>query len=289
MSYSHPVTELRATGKSEDGNSLTLTDSASAEYTLRISDSLRSLVNQQRLTSVPDDDAPRLSIKEIQSRLRSGESAENIARDADLPLEKIERFSGPIIQERRHIIDTAQNIIVERDPNRDPLTFGNAVNKRLAPRQIDAASLEWSTWRLEDASWIIRLTYPNRDGSGTADWSFDASRKVLEPLDEDAEWFAGGEISPFSNVTTTTGVIHPSAPRVIIDSAPIVQPVISQPLISQLPVEPTEMPRLVSIRPEEDESLTSELDDEEEVAPKRASVPTWDEIMFGTTRKSEDE
>jgi len=279
MSYSHPVTELRATGKSEDGNSLTLTDSASAEYTLRISDSLRSLVNQQRLTSVPDDDAPRLSIKEIQSRLRSGESAENIARDADLPLEKIERFSGPIIQERRHIIDTAQNIIVERDPNRDPLTFGNAVTKRLAPRQIDLSSLEWSTWRLEDSSWIIRLTYPNRDGSGTADWSFDASRKVLEPLDEDAEWFAGGESSPFKSVTTTTGVIHPSAPRVIIDSAPI----------SQLPVEPTEIPRLVSIRPEEDESLTAELDDEEEVAPKRASVPTWDEIMFGTTRKSEDE
>ena len=128
------------------------------------------------------------------------------------------------------------------------------------------------------------MTYPNRDGSGTADWSFDASRKVLEPLDEDAEWFAGGEISPFSNVTTTTGVIHPSAPRVIIDSAPIVQRV-----ISQQPVEPTEMPRIVSIRPEEDESLTAELDDEEEVAPKRASVPTWDEIMFGTTRKSEDE
>lgn len=279
MSYSRLVTELRATGKSEDGNYLTLSDSNSVEYSLRISDSLRSLVNQQRLTSVPDDDQPRLSIKEIQARLRSGESAENIARDADLPLEKVERFSGPIIQERRHIIDTAQNIIVERDPNRDPLTFAGAVNKRLAPRQIDPTSLEWSTWRLEDSSWIIRLTYPNRDGSGTADWSFDPSRKVLEPLDEDAEWFAGGEISPFKNVTTTTGVIHPSTPpRVIIDSAPT----------AQQPVEPTELPRLVSIRSDEDE-LTVELDEEEEVAPKRASVPTWDEIMFGTSRKKEDE
>ena len=148
MSYSHPVTELRATGKSEDGNSLTLTDGNSAEYTLRISDSLRSLVNQQRLSSVPDEEQPHLSIKEIQSRLRSGESAENIARDADLPLEKIERFSGPIMQEADTSSTLPQNIIVERDPNRDPLNLAAQSISALHSLQIDPSSLEWTRWRL---------------------------------------------------------------------------------------------------------------------------------------------
>ncbi len=67
------MSELRLTGKTEDGNHLALVDSEGNNYSVRISDTLRATVNQPRLTSVPASDATEtMSVKEIQRRLRAG-------------------------------------------------------------------------------------------------------------------------------------------------------------------------------------------------------------------------
>jgi hypothetical protein len=92
------VTDLRFTGKTPDGVHITLADNDGNEFTLRISDSLRASVNQQRLSSVPDESEQILSVKDIQRRLRLGESAQDIARDSGTSIEKIERFAGPIFK-----------------------------------------------------------------------------------------------------------------------------------------------------------------------------------------------
>ena len=47
------MSELRVTGRSEDGSHLLLTDHEDKEFTLRISDNLRATINQPRLASVP--------------------------------------------------------------------------------------------------------------------------------------------------------------------------------------------------------------------------------------------
>ena len=99
------MTELRFIGKSDEGTHLSLHDSDGNEFTVRISDSLRATLNQPRLTSVPEQSFETISIKEIQLRLRAGELAEELARENNITLEKIERFSGPILQERIYIID----------------------------------------------------------------------------------------------------------------------------------------------------------------------------------------
>jgi hypothetical protein len=71
------MSELRLTGKTEDGNHLALVDNEGNNYSVRISDNLRATVNQPRLTSVPASDATEtMSVKEIQRRLRAGESFE---------------------------------------------------------------------------------------------------------------------------------------------------------------------------------------------------------------------
>ena len=73
------MTDLRLTGKSEDGNHLALVDNDGAEYLLRISDTLRATINQPRLASVPAVDAVEtISVKEIQRRLRAGDSFNRI-------------------------------------------------------------------------------------------------------------------------------------------------------------------------------------------------------------------
>ena len=64
------MTELRLNGKTEDGLYLSLHDNDGQEFTVRVSDTLRAAVNQQRLMAVPSNDEPTISIKEIQ-RLQS--------------------------------------------------------------------------------------------------------------------------------------------------------------------------------------------------------------------------
>ena len=72
------VTDLRLDGRTDDGLYLSLRDQEGEQYTLRISDTLRATVNQQRLNSVPDNDEPSISIKEIQRLLRTGQTSEQI-------------------------------------------------------------------------------------------------------------------------------------------------------------------------------------------------------------------
>jgi len=79
------MSELRLTGKTQDGNHLELVDGDGAQYVLRISDNLRATVNQPRLTSVAPVDSPEtMSVKEIQRRLRAGESFDHIAREGHI-------------------------------------------------------------------------------------------------------------------------------------------------------------------------------------------------------------
>ena len=52
------VTELRLNGKTEDGLYLSLHDNDGNEFTIRVSDTLRATVNQQRLMAVPTNPEP---------------------------------------------------------------------------------------------------------------------------------------------------------------------------------------------------------------------------------------
>ena len=100
------MSELRLTGKTPDGVHLALSDQNGAEFSLRISDTLRATVNQPRLTAVPvGDENQVMSVKDMQRRLRAGETMDSIARDGNISVEKIERFAGPILRERIFIID----------------------------------------------------------------------------------------------------------------------------------------------------------------------------------------
>lgn len=263
------MTELRLTGKTTDGAYLCLSDGRDGEYTLRISDTLRATVNQPRLAAVRTNEGETISVREIQARLRSGESLESLAREADCSIDKIERFAGPIMQERAYIIELAQRVVMRKESGREPVTFAEVVTSRLAPRQVDMSAVEWNTWRLEDGSWIVRVHYPNRDGMGVADWSFDLARRVLTALNDGARWVVGEE-NPSQRTPIDHGLIygnHPSAKRA------------SEP--RQL--EGREGPRLVAIRE------TPDADVPKSGVTGRAKVPSWDEIMFGTPKQGEDE
>ncbi len=74
-------TDLRLVGRSADGTELELVDQDGNKFNLRISDSLRSNVNQPRLAAVSDfQEEVSTTVKEVQARLRGGESIDSPAR-----------------------------------------------------------------------------------------------------------------------------------------------------------------------------------------------------------------
>ena len=291
------MTELRLQGKSAEGTHLTLTDNDGNEFSVRISDTLRATVNQPRLASVPsNDEQESISVKEIQRRLRAGEAPDLIAREGHTTVDKVLRFSGPILQEREYILDLARAVVLRKDAHRVDETFLDATISKLAPRGVDTDELSWNTWRLADGTWHIELQYPNRDGNGKALWNFDSARRSITPTDDNGAWIIDEDapvrrVEPgFINAEPT----HPSRIEVtrILDERIVEETVVEEVVTPTIATaddlfgtsEPKpETPRLVAIRD------TPRAEDAEDGITGRAKVPSWDEIMFGRKPESTEE
>lgn len=274
------MSELRLQGKNNEGTHITLVDNDGNEFTLRISDTLRATINQPRLAAVPaSDEEVTITVKEIQRRLRAGDAPEVIAREGNTTVDKVARFSGPILQEREYILNQARSAGLRKDSTRLDISFLDAVINKLVPRGVDAEDLSWNTWRLPDATWHIELHYPNRDGNGVASWNFDTSRRTINPTDDNGAWLIG-EDAPARVIEPgfiTAEPTHPSRIETVAPVAPVELPGANSLFSPIAPVEEKpETPRLVAIRD------TPTAADAEDGVTARAKIPSWDEIMFGS-------
>jgi len=269
-------TDLRLVGRSEDGTELELSDQDGNQFALRISDHLRATVNQPRLVAVANPDQMlSTSVKEVQSRLRSGESADSIARSTEWDLEKIEKFSGPILQERAFVIGQALETPLRRDPHSPTLMA--ATIAQLAPRGVDMQLVEWNTWRRDDGLWNINLTYPIANGSGEANWAFDTNNRTLVTEDDGARWISGEE-KPSRPATPSHGMVYQSdlattpAPRLV-----AVKP--EEPIRISTTPTPSDSPEVPQESPRAKEEVEPEA--KRDGVTKRIRIPSWDDIMFG--------
>lgn len=285
------MSELRLQGKNNEGTHITLVDNDGSEFTLRISDTLRATINQPRLAAVPaSDEEVTITVKEIQRRLRAGDAPEVIAREGNTTVDKVARFSGPILQEREYILNQARSAGLRKDSTRLDISFLEAVVNKLVPRGVDADDLSWNTWRLPDATWHIELHYPNRDGNGIASWNFDTSRRTINPTDDNGAWLIG-EDAPARVIEPGFISAEPTHPSRIEPVAPVELPGANSLFSPVAPAEEkAETPRLVAIRD------TPTAADAEDGVTARAKIPSWDEIMFGSkapfvdhSEKSEEE
>jgi hypothetical protein len=216
-----------------------------------------------------------VSVKEIQRRLRAGDAPEVIAREGNTTVDKVARFSGPILQEREYILSQARTAGLRKDATRLDISFLDAVIGKLVPRGVDADDLSWNTWRLPDATWHIELHYPNRDGNGIATWNFDTSRRTINPTDDNGAWLIGEE-APARVIEPAIIHAEPTHPSRLETPARVDLPGANS-LFSPVVVEEEkpETPRLVAIRD------TPTAADAEDGVTARAKIPSWDEIMFG--------
>lgn len=183
--------ELQLDGIHDDGDHLVMTDSDGERYTLRIDEALRAAVRRDRpaLGMIQAAQHAPLRPREIQAMLRAGRDAEEIARIADVDVEHVRRFEGPVLAEREYIAERARTFHVGRGGGP---TLGDLAAQRLRARQADPEA-RWDAWRNDDGTWTIELAFEAGGRAREAHWNVDMPRQAVTADDDEARWLTDDE------------------------------------------------------------------------------------------------
>jgi hypothetical protein len=194
--------ELRFVAVSEDGRYAVLAvPGRSARYTLPIDERLRAVALGQtsRLVQYEIEVESPLRPKEIQARIRAGETVEEIADAAGIAVERVRWFEGPVLAERAYAADQAQRASVRRLGDGAPSTpgplLGEIVTERLKAFGSDPEDAQWDAKKRGDGSWQVQLTFISGGRLHAAEWVFDPRRRHVLPADDNAARMSlpGGE------------------------------------------------------------------------------------------------
>lgn len=147
-------------------------------------------VLQSRLRQIQPEanTSPKLSPREVQAYIRSGMSAEDVAAVTGASLDYIQRFEGPVVAEREHMVSSALGVpvhtAIDPEPNDDSSHFGNVIRERLA--SLGAHGERWASWKEPAGGWVIKLAFTADEIDHDARWAFEPKKLTLSPLNSEA-------------------------------------------------------------------------------------------------------
>jgi hypothetical protein len=158
-----------------------------SEFRIHLDDELRAKLRGTPTSSIPT--SRRSSPREIQTYIRGGMSAEQVAKFTGAPLEYIQRYELPILAERQYMVESALGVPVSTgqpsdEPDGLPPTFGTVLEERLT--QLSANGARWASWKEPEGGWIVKLNFTADGIDHDARWSFDAKKLHLAPLNGEA-------------------------------------------------------------------------------------------------------
>jgi Protein of unknown function (DUF3071) len=195
--------ELRLVAVSEDGTYAVLAvPGRGGRFVLPIDDRLRTVARGQfsRLAQYEIEVENPLRPKEIQDRIRAGETAEEIADAAGIPIDRVRRFEGPVLAEREYRAQEAQRSTVRGHTESGPgPRLGEVVAERLTDAGAPADTLAWDSRKRTDGNWQVQLQFTLDHRPQLAEWVFDPRRRHVIPADDlarrlclpQADWPAG--------------------------------------------------------------------------------------------------
>ncbi len=320
------MAHLTLAGLSDDGKRVLLVSDAGVEFTLDVDERLRAALrgDHARLGQLEITMDSTLRPRDIQARIRSGESPESVAQAAQTTVDKIMPFAAPVMAERQHVAQRAQRSSVRRTGQAGGArTLGDAVAAHLRGANVDPDTVEWDAARREDGRWVLTAEFSAGSRSGVAKFTYDAPGNYVVADNDDAGWLLGeGRDAPpaarpapgddltrararrltavtdselpldhelgddaISLVTDESASIGAEQPvEAYLDDVPPAAP--TEPATPPAPADP------VDHLDEVDEAAQTATDSEDDPSPEparkkpakkrgRASVPSWDEIMFG--------
>ncbi len=211
------LTPVRLTG---GGTQLVLVDGKGVEYAVPIArihqilGNARGVIQQQTESATGTTSAtPRPGIRrekvdqrmdqkmesalrprDIQTRIRAGESPEDVAAVAGTSVDRVMIFAAPVLAERAHIARSAQSSSVRRssaEPSSTVRTLGPSASARLREEGVDPESIEWDAWRRDDGRWALVASYHHDGEARTARFSFDQPGHFVAADDDEGRWLVG--------------------------------------------------------------------------------------------------
>ena len=312
------MAQLTFTGRSGDGKRLLLVDPSGQEHTLVIDPRLR-----RALTGAPERNGQleipmesTLRPRDIQARIRAGETPEAVAHAAGTSIEKIMPFAAPVMAERSHMAQRAQLASVRRRASESGArTLGEAIDAHLRSHNVDPGVVEWDAWRREDGRWTLTGLYEVAGRTGAATFSHDPRGNFVTVDDDDARWLIGDAAPVGAEAGAVAEAEEPAADdlaaarrrrltpardeelalgedaiEMVTDGESATETTMDlgeTPLGTEQPVEaylddtstsPDEVPAGAE---HETDHTASEPKARPAKKRGRASVPSWDEIMFG--------
>jgi hypothetical protein len=317
--------ELRLVAVSEDGSyAILAVPGRSGRFLLPIDDRLRTVAKGQfsRLAQYEIEVENPLRPKEIQDRIRAGETADEIADAAGLPPDRIRRFEGPVLAERQYRAQEAQRATIRGHSDSGPgPRLGDIVAERLTVAGASPENAEWDSRKRPDGNWQVQLRFSIGGRASGAEWIYDPRRRQVIPDDDQAvrlclpqgEWAAAqfsDRREPRATVTPI-GARHAVQPDLARDhdlavpSAVLASKnsiVVPAAALARDGIAGRDSATAVG-QDLADTPGSAAADSEPGAGPpepaeaprasrkaaggraRRSSVPSWDEIMFGTSRQ----
>ena len=169
------MAHLTLAGLSDDGKRLLLVSDEGVEFTLDVDARLRAALrgDHARLGQLEIQMDSALRPRDIQARIRAGETPETVAQAAQTTVDRIMPFAAPVLAERaaRRAARPAASS-VRRKPGEAARRAGRSATRSpatCAPLNVDPGCVEWDAWRREDGRWTLRATSRPAAAQGEAD------------------------------------------------------------------------------------------------------------------------
>lgn len=185
---------LRLVGLSTDGRQVVYVDDAGGEFHAPADERLRAALrgDRARLGQLEIEMDSALRPRDIQARIRAGDTPDSVAALAGVTVERIMPYCVPVLAERRHVAETAGRCHVRRtNADGQSRRLADVVAERLRGRGVDPESTEWDAWRRDDGRWMIRLTYLSGESHRAALFVFDQAGRYSLADDDEARWLTG--------------------------------------------------------------------------------------------------
>jgi Protein of unknown function (DUF3071) len=296
--------ELTFVGLTDDGAGLVLSDESGLRHTVPLDERLSAAVrrDRRRLGQMEMSLEP-LRPKDVQARIRGGATAEEVAEESGWDLDKVRKYEGPPLAERAWVAEQARGVEIRR-PEGDA-RLEDLVVERLASRGVSDDALRWDSWRRDDGRWTVLLAYPAGQGDlgdRVATWTYETAGRTLHADDDEARWLIEEptpEPEPSPQDEARLRLVGLPSVSDEEDAASLEQAVEAAgrhdtiPVVRPVPAEVVTVEESVVV----EESVQVEVTQAEEHPDargrgrrgkaKRASVPSWDEILFGAADREE--
>jgi hypothetical protein len=305
---------LTPVGLSKDGRRLVLVSDTGEEFAVPVDTKLRAALrgDHSRLGQLEMKMESALRPRDIQARIRAGESAEDVAAAAQTTVDAIMGFAAPVLAERAHVAQNAQTSSIRRrstDATTAAGTLDQASRTHLSTIGVRSDDVSWDAWRRDDGRWTLVAEY---DAAGTtcrAEFTYDQPGRYVVADNHEARLLTGEATQApaggaptrrLSSVPSDTARLDDELPLADHELAPddelgsdAIQLVHAD---DELVADHGDADWIADTsevdepddEPGSDETSSGETIDEaqEASAPKahkkgRSSVPSWDEIMFG--------